>query len=187
MTPEKIRQDRRKVQLKSAIKVARLFWPSFVREHGCVFLAWHSGSNPPPPGEDATGWESFVSHTHVFDEFVNTAIKINAEEQSGDLVVQEVTYEEAHPDFIRGCELGAMIAAAWASKLKLDFPTERFRVYYTEYDNPIVRFHKARPDEPFWLSDDTLQTSTDPSFRNALVYDTSSLSKPIRAVAHSIQ
>jgi hypothetical protein len=48
-------------------------------------------------------------------------------------------------------------------------------VYYTQYDNPIVRFHKVRHEEDAWLTDEALQTATDPSFRNSRIYDTSKL------------
>jgi len=41
-----------------------------------------------------------------------------------------------------------------------------------------VRFHKVRDDEPEWLSDEALQTATDLSFRNALIYDTSKINLP---------
>ena len=70
------------------------------------------------------------------------------------------------------------MAQVWATKLKADFPSERFRVYYTQYDNPIVRFHKVRPDEHMWMSDDELLDATDPSFRGALIYDTDRLARP---------
>jgi hypothetical protein len=59
-----------------------------------------------------------------------------------------------------------------ATKLKTDFPNERFRVYYTRYDNPIVRFHKVRPDEDVWLSDEELRNASDPSFRDEVICDT---------------
>jgi hypothetical protein len=159
--------DEQPVTVKAALTVSCLLWPDFIEEHGCVFLGWHSGSNPPPADDTATGWESFVNHTHIFDEYTNDA---------STFVSEEVVYNEHHPDFLSACELGQRIAKLWALKLKLDFPNERFRVYYTQYDNPIVRFHKVRDDEPQWLFDEALQSATDPSFRNALIYDTSRIS-----------
>ncbi len=161
--------DEQSVTVRAALTVSWLLWPDFVEEHGCVFLGRHSGSNPPPAGDTATGWESFVNHTHVFDEFANHA---------STFVSEEVVYNEQHPDFLSACELGQQIAKLWALKLKLDFPNAHFRVYYTQYDNPIVRFHKVRDDEPQWLSDEALQSATDPSFRNALIYDTSRINLP---------
>jgi hypothetical protein len=170
----------------TALRVSQIVWPDFMREHGCVFLGWHSGSNPPPPSDTLTGWESFVNHTHVFDEFANDAANVVTREQGEEFAFEEVAYNDQHPDFIAGCELGQRIAKLWALKLKLDFPSERFRVYYTQYDNPIIRFHKVRDNEPYWLSDEALQTATDPSFRNAIILDTARLHVPTRAHSESI-
>jgi hypothetical protein len=158
--------DEQSVKVGAALAVSRLLWPEFTEEHGCVFLSWHSGSNPPPANDTATGWESFVNHTHVFDEFANDASAF---------VSEEVVYDEHHPDFLSACELGQRIAKLWALKLKLDFPNARFRVYFTQYDNPIIRFHKVRDGEEHWLSDEALQSASDPSFKSALIYDTSRL------------
>jgi hypothetical protein len=73
-------------------------------------------------------------------------------------------------------------------KLKIDFPAARFRIYYTQYDNPIVRFHKVRDGEAFWISDDALQTATDPSFRCALIFDTDEIQLANRiGSSHMIQ
>ncbi len=165
------------ITIRYALTVSRLLWPDFVKEHGCVFLGRYSGSNPPPANDTATGWESFVNHTHIFDEFTNDATA---------LISEEVVYNEYHPDFISACELGQQIAKLWALKLKLDFPSENFRVYYTQYDNPIVRFHKVRDDEQPWLSDEALQGATDPSFRNAMIYETSRINLPSWGYSKSI-
>ena len=161
--------DERPMTVSAALTVSRILWPDFVEQHGCVFLGRHSGSNPPPVTDTASGWESFVNHTHIFDEFAEDASTFASE---------EVVYDEHHPDFLSACELGQQIAKLWALKLKLDFPFARFRVYYTQYDNPIVRFHRVRNDEPQWLSDEALRSATDPSFRNALIYDTSRINLP---------
>ena len=158
------------VSVGAALTASRILWPDFIEEHGCVLLGWHAGSNPPPADDTATGWEAFVNHTHILDEFVNA-------DEVSTFASEEVVYNENHPDFISACELGQKIANLWALKLKLDFPFARFRVYYTQY-NPIVRFHKVRDDEPQWLSDEALQRATDPSFRSALIYDTSKINLP---------
>ncbi len=170
--------ERKTVSVTEALTVSRILWPDFVQEHGCVFLGWHAGSNPPPASDTATGWESFVNHTHIFDEFQNDATTVTNVEEREELKFVEEAYDERHPDFIAACELGQRIAALWAVKLSLDFPSARFRVYYTQYDNPIVRFHKVRDGELYWLSDEALQTATDPSFRNAFVYDTGKINMP---------
>jgi hypothetical protein len=169
------------VAVQSAVRVSRFLWPDFVQEHGCVFLAQHSGSNPPPANDTTTGWESFVNHTHVFDEFQNNATKRQLIEEREEVALEGWSYDESHPDFVAACELGRTAARLWVLKLKRDFPADRFRVYYTECDGPIVRFHKVREEEPFWVSDRALQSATDPSFRNALIYDTNQPSEPISA------
>ncbi len=56
-----------------------------------------------------------------------------------------------HPDFVALCEVAKRMAYIWFLKLQEDFPQYQFRVYYTERDNPIVRFHRVREDEPYWL------------------------------------
>jgi hypothetical protein len=150
-----------------------------VREHECIFLAQHRGSNPPPSNDTATGWEAFVNHTHIFDEFENDATKTLVLHDSEHLDVEESQYDETHPEFIAACEFGRTLAKLWALKLKQDFPSEQFRVYYTEYDNPIVRFHKVRVGETFWISDEGLQSAISVSFQNALIYDTDSIEEPI--------
>ena len=166
-----MRSGEERVTVSGALAASRVLWPDFIEEHGCVLLGWHAGSNPPPGNDTATGWEAFVNHTHILDEFVHA-------DEVSTFVSEEVVYNETHPDFVSACELGQRIAKLWALKLKSDFPLARFRVYYTQYDDPIVRFHKVRDDEPQWLSDDALQMATDPSFRSALIYDTSKLDLP---------
>jgi hypothetical protein len=170
--------DQSSANVSAALKVSQILWPDFVEEHGCVFLGRHSGSNPPPASDTATGWESFINHTHILDEFDNSAEKI---------VGEDVIYREDHPDFISACELGRRMALLWALKLKSDFPSERFRVYYTQYDNPIVRFHRVRDGESYWLTDEALQTTPGPSFRGAIVYDTSKIHLADSAFSDSIQ
>src|SRR5262249_47937221 len=113
------------------------------------------------------------------NEFSNAATFQNHERVSEDLDEIEEIYDDTHPDFATACELGRKMAQMWAIKLKFDFPNERFRVYYTQYDNPIVRFHKVRPDEHVWLSDDELLGASDPSFRGAVILDTDYLMAPV--------
>ena len=172
--------------VSAALEVRGFLWPEFVRKHGCIFLAEHSGANPPPSNDTATGWEAFVNHTHIFDEFANDATARTVVEEGENLDFEEERYDETHPDFIAACKLGRTAAQLWAIKLKQDFPSEQFRVYYTEYDNPIVRFHKVRIGEALWLSDGALRNAIDPSFRNSLIYDTESLDHPILGPSSTI-
>ncbi|MGB8648925.1 MAG: hypothetical protein WCF84_27055 [Anaerolineae bacterium] len=55
----------------------------------------------------------------------------------------------------------------WFEKLKNDFPQYRFRVYYTQLDNPVVRFHRVRIDELYWL-----ESSADVKLGEIIVCDT---------------
>jgi hypothetical protein len=157
--------------LKAADKVSEFLWPDFVVEHGMVLLARHAGSNPCPSGT-LSDWESFINHTHVFDEFGSDskAVVQTTVSQAPDLDEIDVTYHEEHPDFLAACRLGKTAARLWAMKLKEDFPNERFRVYYTQYDNPIVRFHKVREHEAPWLPDEAIMTARG-DLKDALVYD----------------
>jgi hypothetical protein len=84
---------------------------------------------------------------------------------------------------VAACQIGLQMARMWAVKLKLDYPEHRFRVYYTQYDNPIVRFHKVRIHEAVWLTDDALRLATDRSFRNTVIYDTDYLEQPVTKTA----
>lgn len=164
-----------------ATAVARFLWPDFVEQHGCVFLGNEPGFSPPPANGRATDWECFINHTHIFDEFRNKATRTVVLDEHEEANFIEEIYDETHPDFIAACELGRMAARLWTLKLKQDFPADRFRVYYTEYDNPIVRFHKVRANEPLWLTDEHLRTAFQPGFRNALIYDTENPEKPTSA------
>jgi hypothetical protein len=169
--------------IRPALAVTTFLWPYFWAQHDCVFVSFTGDDpefNPPSKSDTATGWESFVNHIHIFDEFRNKATKRVV--VGGDRILSEIeeTYDEAHPDFIAACELGKAAARLWAIKLKQDYPSDRFRIYYTEYDNPIIRFHKVRIGETMWLSDEEVQSAAAAAcFHNAVIYDTRDLSRPI--------
>lgn len=170
----------RPISVTSGRRVLQIFWPEFKEVNGCVFLAFQCSGGPPKQLADGkTETECFVNHTHVFDEFRNGAASEQREVVSEGFDVVENFYDQTHPDFAAACEIGMKIAQMWALKLKLDFPRDRFRIYYTQYDNPIVRFHKVRPNERLWLPDDEVRSSTAPSLRGALIYDTDHLESPI--------
>lgn len=175
----------KRLSVRTAYALVRLLWPDFVEVNGCIFVGFQCGNGAVAVKELSRGkteTECFINHTHVLDEFRNKASFETREHFSEQLDVVEETYDNAHPDFIAACELGIKIAEMWALKLKLDFPENRFRVYYTQYDNPIVRFHKVRTDEPVWLCDEALQLAKDPSFRNAVIYDTDHLDRPAKKI-----
>lgn len=175
---EKAQRIQKRISIRTAGEIVQVFWPDFVEVDGCIFAAFQCQGGELTEGSDGkTGLECFINHTHLFDEFGNKAEhRIQNPEQ---LDETEAWYDDSHPDFVAACDLGRKIARMWAFKLKLDFPQDRFRVYYTQYDNPIVRFHKVRVDEPEWLSDDELRAATDPSFRNTVIYDTEYVESPV--------
>lgn len=172
-------RTQKQVSVGIAGELLQVFWPDFIEENDCVFAAFHGGAGSAGSDASKTETESLINHTHVMDEFLNGATFQNREPVSAHIEELEEIYDETHPDFINACEVGKTMARMWAIKLKADFPSERFRVYYTQYDNPIVRFHKVRPDEHVWLSDEELLDATDPSFRDAIIYDTENLAAPV--------
>jgi hypothetical protein len=169
-----------RVSVRTGIQLLRLFWPDFIELNGCIFAAFQCRGGPIQESKEGnTETECFINHTHLLDEFRNRATSEHREAASNDFEVVEEVYDVNHPDFVGACELGKQIARMWAMKLKADFPLDRFRVYYTQYDNPIVRFHKVRENEAVWLDDDGLRSATDRSFTSAVIHDTDYLDNPV--------
>lgn len=171
---------RKQVSIGMVSALAKILWPDFVVKNGCVFAGfqWGDDSTYSAWTDPKTEIECFINHTHVLDEFVNQARFKNREPVAEELDAIEEIYDESHLDFLAACEVGKTMARMWAMKLRSDFPGERFRVYYTQYDNPNVRFHKVRPNEHLWLSDKELMDATDTSFRGAVIYDTDYIDAP---------
>jgi len=123
--------------LAQGAAVADLLWPDLVEEDGAVFL--RSGrlaaSAPLSSFTDLVDAECFVNHVHMLDEF----------EHDADLD-DEPFWNSGHDDFKRAVALAAIVAEVWAARLARDFPDQIFAVFATRDDNPIVRFHKIRPD-----------------------------------------
>jgi hypothetical protein len=168
------------VSIRTAKQLLQVFWPNFVEVDGCFYAGFQCSGGPINQLSDGKSeTECFINHTHIFDEFRNHATRQEVEQLSDELEVVEAFYDTSHPDFISACEIGREMARMWALKLKMDFPQHRFRVYYTQYDNPIVRFHMVRKDEPVWLTDEGLRNSTESSFRSAVIFDTDYLDQPV--------
>lgn len=123
--------------LAQGAAVADLLWPDFVEESAAVFL--RSGrlaaAAPLSSFTDLVDAECFVNHVHILDEF----------EHKADLDA-EPFWNSGHDDFKRALALAAIVAEVWAARLARDFPDQNFAVFATRDDNPIVRFHKIRPD-----------------------------------------
>jgi len=146
---------------------------------GCFYEHFRCPAGPIKQLTDKTETECFINHTHIFDQFRNRATSEKREFVSEELDFVENTYDTSHPDFIAACEIGREIARMWALKLRAEFPLHRFRVYYTQYDNPIVRFHRVRMDEPVWLTDEQLRNTAEPSFGSTVIFDTDYLDRPV--------
>ena len=122
-----------------------LAWPQFVCVHDCIFLASEVRSEDKLNMaffQDLTGAEASVNHVHLLDHF----------EHDASLSV-EPFWDSQHPDFRTACEIAKTIAKIWAAKLMDEFPERSFRIYYSESDNPIIRFHTVRSHEPPWASE----------------------------------
>jgi hypothetical protein len=134
----------RKLRVKTGVELLNIIWPEFMEVSGAI-LRKDGPHAERAESMDLTGWEAFANHQHTLDLFRHQAYR------EGDT---EDFYIPTHPDFKAACAFGKKLAEAWFRKLRADFPHYRFRVYYTEEDNPIVTFHRVRDGEPHWLSED---------------------------------
>jgi len=136
------------ITLATALRVADIFWPAFVEQDGCVFLAREiRGPVDLAQHRTRTAAESFQNHVHVIDVFRH-AIPGAEHPEDGYWV-----WEESHPDFERAWQLGRRLTEMWAAKLGAEFPDRAFRIYLTRRDTPIVRFHEVRAGETPWADD----------------------------------
>jgi hypothetical protein len=144
--------------LDLVVRLAELMWPEFVEVAGYVFAKGIAsrdvfGRRGLPSsrwtGLDRTGVEAFESHLHIIDALGGG---------------------RSRPDRTAAIAIGRAMARTWLARLQHDFPLQRFRVYFTSDDEPIVRFHRVYPDEPVWLDEaDWPRRRRD---RQALVLDT---------------
>jgi len=89
---------------------------------------------------DRTEVGSFINHTHVLDLFGHDAS-----------IDEDPWHNQKHPDLLAACKFGLIWAETISTKLAKDFPGRPFFVYYTEQDEPIVRFHQEHTGEVLWL------------------------------------
>jgi hypothetical protein len=146
-----------KVKVKTALELINIFWPDFVEIDGAVFVPWSTPPEITSPGHkldyselEYSEMEVFQNHVHMVDLFLNNATCEPTDESDS-------FYNQNHPDFVHLCDMGKKVAEMWFRKLKIDFPQYHFRVYYTQEDNPIVRFHRIRSDSKEyndWLNED---------------------------------
>ncbi len=134
--------DNEKVFIQSALSVANVLWPEFVMVDDHIFFSWAAPESVNlEQWQDRTDVESSLNHTHVLDLFGH-----------GAWLDEDPWWNQNHPDFLAACRFGLAWARAVAAKLAKDFPERQFFVYYTEQDNPIVRFHQEHTGEVPWLS-----------------------------------
>src|SRR5438105_4626149 len=136
------------IHIKEASALSTLFYPPFFEIEGAVFLA----SELPAKGinlsdfSDKTAAECFYNHVHILDHFQHGAALDGND-------AEDAFWDCHHPDFRHGCEVAKTMALIWRQKLSADFPKYRFRIYYLEQDNPIVRFHRVHEGEAYWLDE----------------------------------
>lgn len=157
----------KKIPINSGIELAELFWPEFVKIKGCIFLKRDLHGENPARTLDVSypiTTESDSSHTHILECFAHKA-GLN----------REPFFDSKHPDFKKGYTIGKTVCHLWACKLKLDFPTDNFRVYLHGFD-PIVRFHKIRKGIPNLAEPRHWQAEI--KVGNALILDTRKFKHP---------
>jgi hypothetical protein len=149
--PSKFASD--PVSIQQARNIAEFLWPEFVEIDGAVFLARYAEQGRQHIKNDVTEpqtvswWESSENHTHILDFFEHNA-SLDDGNDTG------IFWDHEHPDFKVACEIGKIMVFTWAYKLMHDFPNYRFRVYYTQEDNPIVRFLRVRSEADYFLDPD---------------------------------
>jgi hypothetical protein len=154
------------IKASTALELLHIFWPDFVEVDGSIFLETVQPNNTSDLelGLDRTGMEAFYSHTHLIDLFKHNADIQPIDENDN----RFIDYDD--PDFLKLCDLGKALAQMWFQKLKLDFPKYDFRVYYTQEEDPIVRFHRIRQEEPNWIDEEHWSEKIDSG--TVIIYDT---------------
>ena len=157
---------RSRLKIGTVSKLVKMLSPDFVEIEGFILLPTEVGyyKKNLKGFSDKSSFEAFQNHTHMIDLFKHSASQESSNEEDGDF------YDQSHPDFQDLCYVGKFMAKTWLEKLKEQFPNYRFRVYYTAEDNPVVRFHRVRPNEPVWLDESKFPKEI--SAGKIVVYDT---------------
>ncbi len=156
-----------RIKIKTAAGLLdTIFWPEFKEIEGSVFLSQMKVRKlcDPELGSDYTDMEASINHTHIIDLFRHETFREPTQDN-------DCYFNYNHPDFKFLCDVGKKLAQMWYQKLKIDFPQYRFRVYYTQEDNPVVTFHRVQTDEPYWL--DETKWRDDIKSGKIIIYDTS--------------
>lgn len=136
------------LSVRTGLRLADVFWPTFVERDGVILLS-HVRPPEAPPGAHGslTEYERFHGHTHIQELFrwdVPTVFDAELELERPDATT---------PQHIAAWSLATRLAEMWLAKLQRDFPDYRFRVYASRLDDPIIHFHRVRDNEPVWISD----------------------------------
>jgi|GEM_PF-1795884 len=131
----------KKDSIQTALAVADVLWPEFVLVDDHIFFAWTAPDSVNlNQWRDSTEVEALLNHTHLLDIFGH-----------GASIEHDPWMNQNHPDFLAACKFGLVWAETISNKLAKDFPGRPFFVYYTEQDDPIVRFHQEHTGETPWL------------------------------------
>lgn len=123
--------------------IPSFLWPEFIQINGMVFLKNEYSESQNIPEEPIEA-ECFINHIHILDLFSHNAS-----------LPDEPFWDYNHPDFQKAWDVGNTLIELWQTKLKRDFPNERFKIYLTKFDNPIIRFHKMRIGQIDWIAEST--------------------------------
>ncbi len=153
------------MKIQAGFAVLETFWPEFAEVQGCIIRkdCIQSGMEL-SRFYDRTQFETLYNHIHILRLFRHKADNPQAKEAEDDFFLPK------HPDFRIACQIGKTMGEILALKLKRDFPTDRFRVYYTEEDSPIVQFHRVYNNEEFLLQDKDADFTDG---QKVLIWDTS--------------
>ncbi len=155
-------------EIRGIQEVAALLSPDFVERDGWILPKGNPecGEHNRDHFDSDSELEAGCTHVHVLDCFENGASRKGVVLED----IDDSLYDFKHPDFLAACRIGKAMVVAWASTLTADFPGRHFRIYYTELDNPIVRFHQIRENERFWMTDEEVLKEEPPN--RAAVFDT---------------
>ncbi len=149
-----------RIKAQTAVELLQIFWPDFVEVNDLILLPWERATALSDTQREMghTEIETFLNHTHIIDLFRHEVVWENGH------------YDHLSSDFEALCEIGKKLAGVWSRKLQADFPNYQFRVYYTQDDDPIVRFHRVRESEPYWLDENDYSAEVEQG--RVIVYDT---------------
>src|SRR5512143_2383475 len=138
------------ISVQAAQQLLAYLWPEFEERNGLVLLKTQVDcpSHNREAARTATELEAFCNHEHVLDHLAHDALKSDPSDKTGAVL------DTGHPDVLAARTIGRLVTRMWAAKLREDYPNYHFRVYYTEHDDPIVRFHRIRDAERAWMTDE---------------------------------